>query len=175
MDDKTTESEFGKGFVYNLILFAKHFENHSSERIQRAAFIMSKSKEEREKILCDNPDPSHNYGKDATSSMRFFVEKEIPIYDGSEKKAMSHLLELWANGASDHLYEIEVPERYKGTEVERLTLDLKSKALKMGHGFPVDKIWDYDEDFVWLIETTKKIGILVDEEFGVDPVRGNWE
>ena len=173
MDDEN-KSEFGKGFVYNLVLFAKHFENSSYERIRHAHFIMSKSREERDKILCDNLDPSHDYGKDATFWMRFFVEKETPIY-GSEKKAMSHLLELWANGASDHLYDIEVPERYRGTEVERLTLDLKSRALRMGHGFLLDKTWDYDEDLVWLIETTKKIGFLIDEDLGVDPIRGEWE
>lgn len=26
MEEKTQESEFGKGFIYNLVLFAKHFE-----------------------------------------------------------------------------------------------------------------------------------------------------
>ncbi|GAI24302.1 unnamed protein product, partial [marine sediment metagenome] len=36
---------------------------------------------------------------------------------GSVEKGLSHLIELWANGASDHLYEIEVPKHLAKTKL----------------------------------------------------------
>jgi len=39
---------------------------------------------------------------------------------------------MWANAASDHLREIEVPEEWKELEVGKKILELKEKALEIG-------------------------------------------
>ena len=44
-------------------------------------------------------------------------------------------IELWANGASDHLYEIEVPEGDDWKEIAFMVEELKELGLEMGHGF----------------------------------------
>jgi len=43
-------------------------------------------------------------------------------------------VEMWANGASDHLYDIEVPEGKDWDEIRIKVDDLKSLGLQMGHG-----------------------------------------
>jgi len=42
---------------------------------------------------------------------------------------------LWANGASDHLYEIEVPQGSNWDEIRKQVKALQDKALEIGHGF----------------------------------------
>jgi hypothetical protein len=68
---ETQTSEFGKGFIYNLILFSMHWWRHfeSIETYKRIG-------------------ETEEYG-----------------------------LERWFNGASDHLYELEIPEQFKNKKV----------------------------------------------------------
>jgi len=164
------ESEFGRGLVYNLVLFANHFSNEQARKIQRIHFVMSKPKKERDKILVPTPDSSHDYGWN--SEMILWYKKLVPIF-GSAKKALSHEIEMWANGATDHLYEIEVPKKFEDTNIAELVKILKEKGLKIGHGF-ADTIWKH-EDFLELIELTKTIAIEIDKKIGVDVVKGRWE
>ena len=74
------KSEFGKGFVYNLILFASHFE--------REIFKVQNKKDFR----------------------------------------------IWFNGASDHLYELEIPKQFKNTEIGKKAKELQDLSLEIGHG-----------------------------------------
>lgn len=124
------KSDFGKGFVYNLVLFAMHLHNRFADRI-----FNGKS----EGIFLDT----------------------------------GTLITTWANGASDHLYEIEIPERYKGTEIETKVLELKRFGLEIGHGFIRH---DYTKkDFMKLSSLTKEIALLVDTDLGVEPIAATWE
>jgi len=109
------KSEFGRGFIYNLILFSKHWWKH---------------------------------------------------YDNLEKYYITEkALEMWFNGASDHLYELEIPERYKGTEIGRLAKWIQDKGLYWGHGFerkPTQK------DFDRMFKKIEKLARLIDNELGVE-------
>jgi hypothetical protein len=117
------QSEFGKGFVYNLILFAKHFENDMSQ-----------------------------YGR--------------------KKKSMWY----WFSGASDHLYEIEVPKQWAKTVIGKKVKELQDTALRIGHGGASSFDGkDYEKDFDRCLELTKQIGILVDKKLGLKPVKGDFE
>src|SRR5262245_53725904 len=126
-------SEFGKGFVYNLNLFAQHFENSLAASVGRFKFLMNKTEEERKKIMEPNPEPKYNYGKDMDFAILMW-QKFIPIH-GTPEKTLSHQIEIWANGASDHLYELEVPEKWKKTKIGKLAKKIQERGLSMGHGF----------------------------------------
>lgn len=115
-------TKFGKGFIYNLILFAKHFEKSMS-----------------------------NYSSDKGKDYN-----------------------LWFNGASDHLIELEIPERWIDTEIGKKAKELKNLALEIGHGTRMlEKIGKSEFDKV--VELTKEIAFLIDKELGVEPIRGQFE
>ena len=106
-------SEFGKGFIYNLILFAKHFER---------------------KIL-----PEDEYG-------------------------------LWFNGAGDHFYDFEIPESLKETEIGKLALDLRERALNFRLRRPVT-----EKNFNLFFEDLETLCRNIDKEvFKIDSIKADW-
>jgi|ERR1700719_1489410 len=127
-----TESEFGKGFIYNLILFSKHWWKKMND--------METYKKMREKY----PDG--------------FSEEDC--------------LSLWFNGASDHFYELEIPEKYKDTKIGNLSKELRDTSLHWGHGFqekPTDK------DFKDTFDKLEKLAMLIDKEvFGIKDIEATW-
>ncbi len=81
-------------------------------------------------------------------------------------------VEMWFNGASDHLYEIEVPTNWKGTKMERKVKELQKYALKIGHGFTGEKF--KEADVFKALEMTHKIALLIDKHLGLSPDIGEW-
>ena len=128
---KKIKSEFGKGFIYNFILFVHHIDNLMHRRLYNISFILKKSQEERSKILCDNPKPRYDYGKDINEEVKWWIGTIVPIW-GTEEKALSKEITLWMNGAKDHLYELEIPEKYKNHKIGKLCVWLKDFCLEMG-------------------------------------------
>lgn len=157
------KSEFGKGFTYCLAMFVMHFENDMALKISRIQFVFSKEESERGKILTNNPEDFHNYGWN--KDMVWWNEHILPIY-GSWEKALSSEIEMWANGASDHLYEIETPKQWKGTLIERKVKKLRNLGLEIGHGF-TGKLYTF-EDFQLLTKLTSDIFKLTDKKLEVN-------
>lgn len=86
----------------------------------------------------------------------------------------SSACEIWANGASDHLYEIEVPEGEDWDEIREKVALLQDRGLTMGHGFnrprgsaTIDQVKD-------LMKLTREIATLIDEKIGLEPDLGRW-
>lgn len=169
-----SKSEFGKGLAYNLVLFASHFENHMVSKIGRISFVLRKSREERAKILCDVPDSSHNYGWN--SEIKWWFDKIVPHWKTPEK-ALSHEVTLWANGASDHLYEIQIPEAWRRKSIGKKIAQLKELGLEMGHGLAsLQNHNTYTADHVTeLMTLTKDIAFLIDKELGANPIKAEYE
>ena len=117
---KKEKSDFGKGFVYNLILFAAHFDRNMSGM------------------------------------------KGLYKYN------------LWFNGASDHLYEFEIPEKFKNTLLGKKARKLQKIALEIGHGKRMMEK-DNEKDFIECVKLTKEIGLLIDKELDINPIKGRWE
>jgi hypothetical protein len=88
--------------------------------------------------------------------------------------SVSHTLQTWANGASDHLYGIKVPSKAR-PELARAINTLRDKALKMGHGLGGNKWTEADLDDLW--ELTKKVALGLDIQIlGVaDADEGSWQ
>ena len=124
-EEKT--SEYGKGFVYNLILFAKHW-------------MMKSDKKE-------------------------YWEKQ-----GTPNK----FYQLWFDGSSDHLYDIQIPKIFKGTEIEIMVKELKNTALEIGHGISL-KNNGTEKDFKRVFELTEKIALEVDKYFEVDSIKADYK
>ncbi len=122
---KKQESEFGKGFVYNLILFAKHTERE------------------------------------------MYVSKEL-------KKHLRR--SSWFNGASDHLSELEIPKQWRKKKIGKLAVELCDLSLEIGHGSRMmEESPQVEKDFERVVDIIKEIGLLIDKELGLKPIKGEWE
>jgi len=168
------KSEFGKGLVVCLAKFAEHFSNRQIIQVSDRLFVLKKTKDEQEQILSGSPPDNLNYGKDITEDFIFFMNKMVPIR-GNIEATISSDITLWANGASDHLYEIKAPEGKGWKEIGKVVKELKDKGLDMGHGRGLmgGKTYTYD-DVVELKDLTKKALLLIDEKLGLKPDWGSY-
>ena len=167
------KSEFGKGLVVCLAKFSEHFTNSQIREIYDRAFFLKKPQKEQDIILSGNPPPNLSYGKNKTDNFIFFMKKTVPIY-GNIKSSTSSSVTLWANGASDHLYDIEVPLDKKWNKIRVVVDMLKDKGLDMGHGLGLMGKKEYTvEDLTELVELTKKALLLIDKKLGLKPDWGD--
>ena len=175
------KSEFGRGLAICLVKFAEHFENDMARWIGYTDLFYRVLNGDRRKL--------RKYGADVQRGVEIF-DKVYLKTTGSVEKGLSHLIELWANGASDHLYEIEVPKwcgtrwalkrgrlgipypTRERTELWRLLGKLRSKGLRMGHGF-TGEVHTY-ADFTELRELNRKIALELDKKMGLKPDLGKW-
>jgi len=126
------KSEFGSGFIYNLILFAKHW---------------------------------YMYVENKEKFNRINKEKQLHM------SPSSHAAQLFFYGAQDHLQELLIPKRYKGTEIEKKTrifLDFcAERRLPM---IPVN-----EKDFEKAFKMLEEIAMLIDKDLGVKDIEATWE
>jgi len=165
------KSEFGKGLSICLAKFLEHF---GSEQLRYISFLdlyKNKPKLEQKVMISDNPPDNLNYGN-LTDYLKFYIKNILPIYKNNMDKAISREIELWASGASDHLYEIETPEGDDWNEIREMVDKLKDKGLEIGHGAR-DKMWKL-KDINELKELTFKILLKIDEKIGLNPDIGQW-
>ena len=71
------------------------------------------------------------------------------------------------NGASDHLYEIEIPERWQGTTIESEVKELRHLAMTIRHG-STGQGWS-EEDVIKAYDLCRAIALLIDKELGLSP------
>ncbi len=148
------KSDFGRGLIICLVKFAEHF---MSRQIDDISMIANWIKHPKNINRCEP----------------FYKDWEFGVKNwGSKKGYLSSKITLWANGATDHLYEIEAPE-IKGWEKIRTKVNkLKTIGLRMGHGFD-DYIWNIDELYE-LKKLTREIALMIDRKIGLNPDIGEW-
>jgi hypothetical protein len=149
-------SEFGKGLVVCLTKFAEHFENRWAEQISSVHTFYYIYKGDKAKLS----ELDRQIRRDAED----FEAVQLAVHKNVDE-ALSSLIELWANGATDHLYDIEVPEDWKENEIGKKVAELQKLGLAMGHGF-TGKLWKY-EDFLNLLKLTREIALMVDLRLGL--------
>ena len=91
-------------------------------------------------------------------------EKEPTLFNEKEACAM------WFNGASDHLYEMEIDSVSKDLK-KRLSI-FQAKALNWGHGFMIKPTV---ENSRWAIQEAKDLLRLIDAERGIETEKGDYE
>lgn len=97
----------------------------------------------------------------------WYEQKEL--YKGMHQR---HVVELHMNGASDHLFGIEVPEKWKRTKLGKMVVKLQEYGLAMGHGF-LRENWT-EEDVERAYSMCHEIALLIDKELGLKPEIGRW-
>ncbi|MCD6434663.1 MAG: hypothetical protein J7L14_03550 [Candidatus Diapherotrites archaeon] len=155
------ESEFGKGLTICLIKFAEHLNDSLSRQIRDVAFWHDELKENDEKL--------RQYDRRVQENVKVFKKVYLETRKNYEE-AISDLIKLWASGASDHLYEIEVPKCFKNTLVEDAIKALQKKAINMRSMNALLSLKDIDK--LW--DLTYKIALEIDKELGLKPQIGKW-
>jgi len=134
-------SEFGKGFIYNLILFAKHF-----ERLQ--------------KQLETYQDMRGKMSNEEKANGRLFTD--------------GRAIEMWFNGAADHLFELKIPKSLKGTNIGKLAEKLQNRGLSF-------RLMSFNgrqlttEDFHDFFKDLERLTRMIDREvFKLRPVKADF-
>lgn len=120
-------STYGKGFVYNLFLFAKHWERY------------------------------RNINTRLSGSLR-----------------ESGWVTTWFNGAADHLFELQIPPRWKKHEIGKRIGKIQHKGISHRMFLDTGGIelsWEYLDDFFDEIEN---VLLLIDKELGLEPEKAEF-
>ena len=169
-----SKSEFGKGLAVCLAKFYHHFAEQSLRNTYFYKQCSERSEEEQRKIRSANPPDNLNYGRDKNEGFDFWMSKMVPIW-GSVERTISHDVATWANGASDHLYEVCAPSGKKWSELRKIITELTRKALDMGHGRGLIGGKTYTlKNVDELRMLTEKALILIDEKIGLKPDWGEY-
>ncbi len=128
---KKKTSEFGKGFIYNLILFAKHYD----------------------------------YAQDRLDKYKELHKKHPKLF--SEERALS----MWINGASDHLFELEIPKRFQ--KIKEIK-ELQDLALSYGHGALMMTGMPKDV-YTKIGNLLSIIALAIDKKLGVKTIKASFE
>lgn len=143
---------------------------------------------------------SSEFGRGYATCLRQFsfhaarLEEQLVIYRGMNDRHPdlfdeAHAVEMWANGASDHLYELVRPRRGLPVAEWRRAKALQDRALDIGHGFPPSSKSDPDEARTLLAEAlalllalserghavaTLPAAMETDRALGLRPDAGSW-
>jgi hypothetical protein len=153
------ESEYGKGLVVNLVKFSEHL--HFEGRMHQIYAV--------DRWINDGMKDGELSSD--TEAVELFKRIELKVL-GGPKKALAHLIELWANGASDHLYDMQIPKEWRNLAVAKQIRELRDLGLKMGHGF-TGTLWTVD-DITKLRKLVEKISLAADKKLGLKGDWGQW-
>lgn len=161
-----SRSEFGAGLVVCLAKFSEHLWGGGGAYTEEIIHDFNRYVEMPERRRDKEREEAAQYP--SGSSAAFLRNVDIAgLGEGmTPERTLSHLVEIWLNGASDHFYELD-----RELAPDPL-VQLADLTLEAGHGF-TDKVWGMD--------TVQKIRDLwrdscleLDEKLGAEPDWGNW-
>jgi hypothetical protein len=85
-----------------------------------------------------------------------------------ERKVFDNDFSMWFNGAADHLFELEIPEKYP-TEIKTRLTFFQDQCL----GWRLRPC--SAENKVWAINEAKALLLQIDILNGVNAIKGDWE
>jgi len=163
---KKEKSKFCKDLIVSLVKFYRH--------LIHKYFRKEKSQFGKGLVVCLVKFYQHfspEYLKDIN-----ICKETFSSYYGNEK-ALSRGITLWANGATDHLYEIEAPKGKEWEEVRQKVKELQDSGLEMGHGiacYTKGTIYTLG-DVKRLLDLTEEILMSVGKELGLEFNLDKWQ
>jgi hypothetical protein len=110
------------------------------------------------------------FGKGLTYCIGLFLaHAERKIHNtGTERD-----YELWFNGASDHLYDLDLA-KVKDKSLKTSINEWRAKIIHWGHGFSAPTATE--KDFHWSVQQAKDFLREIDSKIiGVKTIQGSWE
>ena len=113
------------------------------------------------------------FGKGLTYCIGLFLAHAERYEDYKKNNRFDNNAEMWFNGASDHLYEIDTNCLPKG-KLRKDIEDWRDKVIHFGHGF--SKPYPKEKDVFWSVEKAKEFLFLIDKKLlKLKPIKGSWE
>lgn len=159
---KGIKTDFGKGLAVCLVKFSSHLQNEWVRRIEAVDFFYRRLKGDRKKL--------EKYDRSIKEAVEY--SDILMKFRKTSNKWISEEMELWANGASDHLYEMRVPEEWEKDLIGKKVAELQNLGLKIGHGF-TKIIWTV-RDLRKLSDLTEEIAFLLDKKIRLNPDKGMY-
>ena len=156
------KSEFGRGVVICLAKFSEHLFNPSAVTVMNEIQGARLSPQQREIEQAEARQYPHGDAAQQIASRMYSGFLGDLVTD-----PISQALERWANGASDHFYDLNAdlaPAPLK---------ELAELTLSMGHGF-TGRRWS-EADWDRIHDLWEAACLALDQRFGVkDPDWGEW-
>lgn len=115
-----------------------------------------------------------DFGKGLVYCLGLFLCHSEREYGLREQDKRLFKVDTWFNGASDHFYDMEIPNSLPESLRSRLT-ELRDKCLSWGHGFGLDGLPPATEaNRKWAIDEAKELLRLLDEHFGIATLKASW-
>lgn len=119
-----SRSEFGAGLVVCLVKFSEHLANWAAQRYMDAAWWAKLTPGERDAQAREAA--KYPFGD---AARRLAHAKSVFFDEAPSEERLSRALAMWANGASDHFYDLDEEKAPPPLGA------LASLTLSMGHGF----------------------------------------
>jgi len=106
------------------------------------------------------------------------IQSNLDLYKQMREKnpdlfTESYAITMWANGATDHLYDIETPKGEEYNDIRKKEKKLQEKGLEMGHGAGIMGRTEYTlKDVKELMDLTREIALMLDKKIGLIPQLG---
>lgn len=146
-------SDFGEGVIIPLVYFTKHLDNDQARRIQSVSYWFKLGKPPVASL-------AGTYDRSVIEAVQYFSTVHSNS-GGTDAEKLSRMIELCMNGASDHLYGLQIPASFPKDLKDKMA-DLRGAALKMGHGH-TQQVWTIEEfDRLW--DLVKEIALQIDRQ-----------
>jgi hypothetical protein len=126
------------------------------------------------KVKVAEVETESEFGKGCTYCIGLFLmhaERKL----GLEKAGLAEReVSLWFNGASDHLYGLEIPDKFPKALKARISR-FQKKVLIWGHGWGHGVVTPKNNDKNWALQEAKIILMEIDKFLGVDVLQGGFE
>ena len=101
------------------------------------------------------------------------TNKELREKTG-KKDMFNTEVSTWFNGASDHLYDLQIPDNLPKNIKKRLK-KLQNRALEIGHGTDWCNSNLKDDEVRLALNEAKTLLRLIDKFNGIETSKGGWE
>ncbi len=155
------ESEFGRGVVVCLAKFSEHLFNRQAVTVMNEIRFSEMSGDD--KYVEESEARTHPRGDAAQRIAGRMYSGMLGHLTGNP---VSEALEMWANGASDHFYDLD------RDRAPQPLCELADLTLEMGHGF-TGKTWT-PEHWMRIHDLWRESCLSLDRTLGNNPDWGRW-
>lgn len=110
------------------------------------------------------------FGRGLTYCLGLFLAHAERNWNGDLRKMNQS---IWFNAASDHLYELIIPETLP-KELQKRLKKFKEEMLEYGHGNKYFNSVFTEEDVRKAVDEAKTLLLLIDKAYGIKALKAEW-
>lgn len=115
------------------------------------------------------------FGKGLTYCLGLFLchsERDYLITENDKEKMIINKPHMWFYGASDHLFDLQIPKTLPKVLQKRLKEFQRKCLIWRLPMMQEDKATE--EDRIWAVDEAKELLRAVDRYYGIKTIKGDW-